>query len=59
MCSVMDVLSFKEGQVLVLDKQAGSPADVVANGELIGRGDVLVSGDHFGARIIEIVGKRE
>ncbi|RJW34437.1 flagellar motor switch protein FliN [Clostridiales bacterium TF09-2AC] len=58
-CSVKDVLSFKEGQVLVLDKQAGSPADVVANGELIGRGDVLVSGDHFGARIIEIMGKRE
>lgn len=58
-CSVKDVLSFKEGQVLVLDKQAGSPADVVVNGELVGRGDVLVTGDHFGTRIIEIVGKRE
>lgn len=58
-CSVKDVLSFKEGQVLVLDKQAGSPADVVVNGELVGRGDVLVSGDHFGTRIIEIMGKRD
>lgn len=45
--------------MLVLDKQAGSPADVVVNGELIGRGDVLVTGDRFGARIIEVVGKRE
>lgn len=58
-CSVKDVLAFREGQVLVLDKQAGSPADVIVNGELIGRGDVLVTGDHFGTRIIEIVGKRE
>ena len=59
MCSVKDVLALKEGQVLVLDKQAGSPADVVVNGELIGKGDVLVTGEHFGTRIIEIVGKRE
>ena len=58
-CSVKDVLALKEGQVLVLDKQAGSPADVVVNGELIGKGDVLVTGEHFGTRIIEIVGKRE
>ena len=58
-CSVKDVLSLKEGQVLVLDKQAGSPADVVVNGELIGRGDVLVTGEHFGARITEVMGKRE
>ena len=53
------MLALKEGQVLVLDKQAGSPADVVVNGELIGKGDVLVTGEHFGTRIIEIVGKRE
>ena len=58
-CSVKDVLSLKEGQVLVLDKQAGSPADVVVNGELIGRGDVPVTGEHFGARITEVMGKRE
>lgn len=58
-CSVKDILSLKEGQLLVLDKQAGSPADVVVNGELIGRGDVLVTGDRFGARIIEVMGKRE
>ena len=53
------MLALKEGQVLVLDKQAGFPADVVVNGELIGKGDVLVTGEHFGTRIIEIVGKRE
>lgn len=58
-CKVKDVLNMKEGQVLTLDKQAGAPADIVVNGVLIGRGDVLVSGDNFAARITEIIGKKE
>lgn len=58
-CSVKDILNLKEGEILTLDKQAGSPADVVVNGKLIGRGDVLVSDDKFSTRIIEIVDKRD
>ena len=58
-CSVKDILDLKEGEVLILDKQAGSPADVVVNGKLIGRGDVLVTDDKFSTRIIEIVDKRD
>lgn len=58
-CRVKDVLEMKEGQVLTLDKQAGAPADIVVNGILIGRGDVLVSNDNFAARLTEIIGKKE
>lgn len=58
-CKVKDILNMEEGQVLTLDKQAGAPADVVVNGVLIGRGDVLVSNDNFAARITEIIGKKE
>lgn len=58
-CKVKDVLGMKEGQVLTLDKQAGAPADIVVNGVLLGRGDVLVSNDNFAARITEIIGKKE
>lgn len=58
-CKVKDVLDMKEGQVLTLDKQAGAPADIVVNGVLIGRGDVLVSNDNFAARLTEIIGKKE
>lgn len=58
-CSVKEILSLKEGKVLMLDKQAGSPADVVVNGELIGKGDVLVTDEHFGVRILEILSKRD
>lgn len=58
-CKMKDILEMQEGQVLMLDKQAGAPADVVVNGVLIGRGDVLVSNDNFAARITEIIGKKE
>lgn len=58
-CSVKDILALQKGQILTLDKQAGSPADVVVNGKLIGKGDVLVTDEKFAARIIEIVGKRD
>ncbi len=58
-CSVRDILDLKAGEVLTLDKQAGSPADILVNGNLIGRGDVLVSDDRFSTRIIEIIDKRE
>lgn len=58
-CKMKEILDMQEGQVLMLDKQAGAPADVVVNGILIGRGDVLVSNDNFAARITEIIGKKE
>ena len=58
-CSVKDILALQKGQILTLDKQAGSPADVVVNGKLIGKSDVLVTDDKFAARIIEIIGKRD
>lgn len=58
-CSVKDILALETGQVLTLDKQAGSPADVMANERLIGKGDILVTGDRFAARIVEIEDKKE
>ncbi|MBU9744643.1 FliM/FliN family flagellar motor switch protein [Lachnospiraceae bacterium ASD3451] len=58
-CKVRDILALEQGQTLLLDKQAGAPADVVVNGALVGRADVMVSGDKFAARIIEIISKRD
>lgn len=58
-CSVKEILGLKEGQILTLDKQAGSPADVVVNGKFIGKGDILVTDDKFATRITEIVSKRD
>ncbi|MGN1086125.1 MAG: FliM/FliN family flagellar motor switch protein, partial [Porcipelethomonas sp.] len=32
------------------------PVDIVVNGQLIARGDVVVIDDNFGVRITEIIG---
>ncbi len=51
-----EVLDFAQGTVISLEKQAGSPVEVVVNGQVIARGDVVVIDDNFGVRITEIVG---
>lgn len=50
-----EVLSLKEGAVVPLDKMAGDPVDIVVNGRLIARGEVLVLNDNFCVRVAEIV----
>lgn len=50
-----DILGFNNGTVVELEKQADAPADIIVNGQLIARGDVLVIDDNFGVRITEII----
>lgn len=50
-----DVLGFNNGTVVELEKQADAPADIIVNGQLIARGEVLVIDDNFGVRITEII----
>ncbi|MDA0283083.1 MAG: flagellar motor switch protein FliN [Planctomycetota bacterium] len=50
-----EVLSMREGVVIPLDKLAGDPIDIVVNGRLLARGEVLVLNDKFCVRISEIV----
>lgn len=57
-CTVKDILNLEKGQLLMLDKQAGSPANVMVNGRFVAKGDVFVMDDKFAARITEIVSKR-
>ena len=52
---VKDILEFTQGTILALERQAGAPVDVVVNGNLIARGDVVVIDDNFAVRITEIV----
>ncbi|MFV0498329.1 MAG: flagellar motor switch phosphatase FliY [Candidatus Fimivivens sp.] len=55
---IKDILSFAQGTVIELEKQAGAPVDIVVNGQLIAHGDVVVIDDNFGVRITEILGTR-
>lgn len=52
---VKDILEFSQGTIIELERQAGAPVDVVVNGNLIARGDVVVIDDNFAVRITEII----
>ncbi|MFI5911191.1 flagellar motor switch protein FliN [Dactylosporangium sp. NPDC051541] len=54
--SVRELLSLAPGAVIELDRAAGGPADLLVNGRLIARGEVVVIDENFGIRITEIVG---
>ncbi|WP_432799467.1 flagellar motor switch protein FliN [Poriferisphaera sp. WC338] len=56
---VEDVLRLTKGSVVELDKLAGDPVDVLVNGRLVARGEVLVLNDNFCIRISEIVANLE
>lgn len=52
---VRDLLAMTEGSVIELDRAVGAPVDVLANGSLIARGDVVVVGDELGVRVTELI----
>ena len=56
---IKEIMDFGQGTVIELEKQAGAPADIVVNGQLIARGDIVVVEDNFGVRITEIVSTKE
>lgn len=53
---VRELLSLQPGMVVELERQAGAPIDVMVNGRLIARGEVVVLDEQFGLRVTEIVG---
>lgn len=52
---VKEILEFAQGTIIELERQAGAPVDVIVNGNLIAKGDVVVIDDNFAVRITEIV----
>ena len=52
---IKDILEFSQGTIIELERQAGAPVDVMVNGNLIARDDVVVIDDNFAVRITEIV----
>lgn len=52
---VRELLALAPGTVLELDRAAGSPADLLVNGRLIARGEVVVIDEDFGLRVTEIL----
>lgn len=52
---VRDLLNLAPGDVVELDRAAGSPADLFVSGRLIARGEVVVVDEDFGLRITQIL----
>jgi len=52
---IRDLLSLGPGSVVELERVAGEPVDLLVNGVLVGKGDVVVVNENFGLRITEIV----
>jgi flagellar motor switch protein FliN len=53
--SIKEVLELTRGSVIELERVAGEPVDLMANGKLIAKGEVVVIEDNFGLRITSIV----
>ncbi len=52
---VKELLNLSAGSVIELKRLAGEPIDLLVNGVLIGKGDVVVVNENFGLRVTEIV----
>ena len=52
---ISEILEFNAGTIIVLDKIAGDPVEIVVNGKLIARGEVVVIDENYGVRITDII----
>lgn len=53
-----EILQYGPGSIIELDRAAGAPVDVVVNGSLVARGEVVVLGEEYGIRVTEILARR-
>ena len=56
---VSDLMKMSRGAIVPLDNRVGEPVDVVVNGRVVARGELVVMDDdntRFGVSLTEIVG---
>lgn len=53
--NISEILNMSTGSVIELDRMAGEPVDVLVNGKLVARGEVVVIDENFGVRITEVL----
>ena len=51
---IKDLLKLNEGSVVELERLAGDPLDILANGVNIARGEEVMVGERFGIRFTEV-----
>jgi flagellar motor switch protein FliN/FliY len=59
MLNIRNLLELTPGSVVKLERPVGEPLDILVNGCLIARGEVVVVNEKFGMRITDIVSPEE
>ena len=56
---IKEILDLGPGKIIELDKLAGEPVDLLVNGRLLAKGEVVVVDENFGVRITDLVDPRD
>ncbi len=57
--SIRDIKALSQGAIIELDRAAGTPLDVLVNGTLVARGEIVVIKEKFGIMLTEVLGQDE
>lgn len=56
--TIEEILKLGTGAIVDLNRAAGGPIDLLVNGKVVARGEIVAVGDNFGVRISELVANR-
>lgn len=54
-----ELLDLAEGSVVELDRQADELLDIMVNGTLVARGEVVTVNGRYGVRVVDVVGTED
>jgi flagellar motor switch protein FliN/FliY len=57
--TIKDILDLSQGSIVELDKLAGEPVDILVNGKLVAKGEVIVIEENFGVRVTDIISRTD
>ena len=57
--AIRDLLALNEGSIVALERAVGEPMDLMVNGSLIARGEVVESSGQVGLRLLDVVSPSE
>jgi len=52
---IREILDLGPGKIIELDKLAGEPVELLVNGKLLAKGEVVVVDENFGVRITDLI----
>lgn len=56
---IKELLALNQGSIVSLDREVNEPLDLLVNGTLIARGEVVESEGRFGLRLLDVVSPGE